>query len=108
MLNDKKNGSIKGNKKRIEKYLKLNEIDLSTLKLRELTCVKCGSTYYLELTDKQFNKGLYKKTCSSKCAHSRIHSEETKNKIESLIPKKIVENNIVVLDIVRFEYELFQ
>ena len=90
-----KTGAIKGNKKRIEKYLKLNENDLSTLKLRELTCSKCGSIYYLELTDKQFNKGLYKKTCSSKCAHSRTHSEETKNKIKESLQQTIKSGNFI-------------
>lgn len=91
-----KNGSIKGNKKRIEKYVKINEYNLSTLKFRELICVKCGSIYYLELTDKQFNKGLYKKTCSSKCAHSRTYSEETKRKISQTLHNTYKSNNIVV------------
>lgn len=91
-----KKGLINGNKKRVEKYSKIKESDLSTLKLRELTCIKCGSIYYLELTDKQFDKGLYKKTCSSKCAHSRTHSEKTKNKIKKSLQQTIKSDNFIV------------
>lgn len=50
-------------------------------KERKLICKKCGKEYILNLTDKEYNKGNYKKYCSRSCANSRIHSEETKKKI---------------------------
>ena len=44
-------------------------------------CEKCGKEYVINVTQDQFEKGMYKKRCSSSCAHSRIHTNETKEKI---------------------------
>ena len=36
---------------------------------------------YLKLKVRDYNNGNYPKTCSSKCAHSRIKSAETRKKV---------------------------
>ena len=48
-----------------------------------LKCQKCGKEYTLNITQKQFDNGKYKKFCSRSCANSRIHTEETKKKISN-------------------------
>ena len=54
-------------------------------------CQKCGKEYKLELTENEFNKGKYKKFCSRSCANSRIHSEETKQKISKSVYNTIMQ-----------------
>lgn len=48
-------------------------------------CKKCNCEYELWLTDRDFERGNYPKYCSSKCSHSRNHSEETKRKISNSV-----------------------
>ena len=43
-------------------------------------CPKCGKEFEIECSESIYKRGKYKKFCSSKCANSRIHSEETKQK----------------------------
>lgn len=81
--------SEKAKKNRIDKSKQLNKIDEKSKKPRKLICKKCGKEYILDLTDNQFNKGLYPKCCSSKCAHSRVHSQETKEKISKGMYKSL-------------------
>lgn len=48
-------------------------------------CEKCGSEYTVKCTDNDYNKGNYRRCCSSKCSHTRILSKESRIKIsESL------------------------
>lgn len=46
----------------------------------EQICPKCGKEFEIECSESVYKRGKYKKFCSSKCANSRIHSEETKQK----------------------------
>ena len=56
-------------------------------------CEKCGKEYNVNVTQEQFEKGKYKKNCSSKCSHSRILSNDIKEKISKStklsVPKKL-------------------
>ena len=48
-------------------------------------CNICNNEYIVHTTQENFDNNNYRKTCSSKCSHTRKHSIETKNKIsESL------------------------
>jgi very-short-patch-repair endonuclease len=49
-------------------------------KLFILICKKCSKEYKLELTEKGYNNGNYKKNCSQICANSRIKTKEIKLK----------------------------
>lgn len=53
----------------------------------EVECKKCGKIFFVECTEKEFNRGKYKKCCSVKCSHTRVLSQETKNKISSSLKK---------------------
>ncbi len=69
------------------------ERDLNSIKKKnyELTC-KCGEDYTVNVTEKAFNKGKYKKFCCRKCANSRIFSEETRLKMsKAQTGKKLTE-----------------
>ena len=44
-------------------------------------CQKCGKSYEVECTNSAWEKGKYRKTCSSKCANSRNLSEIQKEHI---------------------------
>ena len=54
-------------------------------------CKKCGKEFKLTLTNSELNKNEYTKHCSKYCAHLRVLTEETKNKIRE---KTIANNNI--------------
>jgi len=60
-------------------------------KERILICKKCGKEYKLNLSDKEYNKGHYKKYCSKSCANSHTLSKESKEKISKSIKKIIKE-----------------
>lgn len=51
-------------------------------------CLKCGKQYEIWVSDKDFERGNYKKHCSYKCSNSRIHSNETKQKIRTSVRKE--------------------
>lgn len=57
-------------------------------KIFNFTC-KCGTDYEVETTEHNINNGNYKKFCSRKCANSRNHSDETKEKIRKGVNKSI-------------------
>ena len=57
-----------------------------------LTCPVCGNEFTIEVRQNDFEKGKYKHTCSSKCAHTRKMSDETKNKISKKIKSYIKTN----------------
>lgn len=65
---------------------------MNSKRLYTFKCIKCGKEYTLELTDNCYNKGKYRKYCSRICANSRIHSDETKQKIKSSIQQLVNEN----------------
>ena len=44
-------------------------------------CSKCGKEYFVECTQKDFEKGKYRKTCSISCANSRPMTETRRQKI---------------------------
>ena len=71
---------IKRTSKGRKEYYK-NKVDsnpLNQTKIYNLICSKCGKEYQLNLKIRLYNRGCYPKTCSSKCAHSRELSEESK------------------------------
>lgn len=51
-----------------------------TKKVFNLICSKCGEEYQIELTQKMFDKGNYKKNCSYKCANGRVQTDENNKK----------------------------
>lgn len=61
---------------------------LNEIKEYSLVCQKCGNKYSLNLKVRDFEKGDYPKCCSSKCAHARNHSQETKDKITQSLKKQ--------------------
>lgn len=56
----------------------------------EVKCEKCGKIFYVECSKSAFEKGKYRKFCSSECSHSRVLSQETKDKISSSLKKERV------------------
>lgn len=52
-------------------------------------CEKCGCEYIVKCTDTDYNNGSYKRYCSSKCAHARILSKESRNKISESLYKTL-------------------
>jgi len=49
-----------------------------------IICPKCGSYFALMLTEKCFERGTYRKFCSTQCSHSRTFSKETKRKMSEV------------------------
>lgn len=47
----------------------------------DCTCNVCGNHYTVHITQKRFDKGDYRKTCSPRCANSHEHTQEWKDKI---------------------------
>lgn len=75
---------IKRNKKGAETY-KSRHPELFEKHIYTFICPKCQKEYQVELTEAEFKRGDYRKFCSRKCANSRAHTDETKQKIrESL------------------------
>ena len=93
--NNQIKASLSAAKKKKEKYLKEQQEDEKTRKDRILICSNCGKEYILNLTDKEFNKGKYKKCCSDFCSHSHKHSEETKNKIKEIRKNAILNKTYI-------------
>ena len=60
---------------------------LNQIQTYDLICQRCGNSYQLEIKVRDFLKDNYRKTCSSKCAHQRILSEEIKDKIKKGVLK---------------------
>ena len=46
-------------------------------------CQKCGKEFTQRTTQSKINRNKHQKCCCSKCAHSREHSEETKQKVSN-------------------------
>lgn len=77
--------SCKKNPKRQEIDRKANENKKVITKIYHLTCKKCGKEYEKNIKITDFNKNKYSKYCSRRCANSRMHSDEVKNKISKSI-----------------------
>jgi hypothetical protein len=43
---------------------------LNQIKTYNLICSKCGKEYQLDIKVRLYERGCYRKTCSSKCAHA--------------------------------------
>ena len=56
-------------------------------------CLKCNKEFKLELTEKQYSSGKYKKFCSRSCANSRVISNDTKKKISNSLIKNTESHN---------------
>lgn len=67
----------KANETKKKKYPKKSKIKY------DLVCEHCGKKYTLYLFERDYLSGRYSKYCSRSCANSRIHSEETKQKISN-------------------------
>ena len=63
-------------------------------KERHLICQKCGKEYVIFCSDYQFEKGNYKKYCSSSCANSHNVTDELKDKISKGVLKYHNENDV--------------
>lgn len=61
--------------------------------LFEVICSKCGNKFTVDCSERDYKNKKYRKTCSSKCAHCRVFSVETKNKISSSLKRKKEYNN---------------
>lgn len=59
------------------------------LKEYKLICSKCGKEYSIQCTENNFNKGKYRKTCSSSCANSRPMTEERRRNISNGVLKYV-------------------
>lgn len=60
----------------------------NSYKVYNLTCPKCGKQFTIELRNNEARKrNLDRICCSSKCAHSRKQTEETKKKISEGVKK---------------------
>ena len=61
-----------------------NKASRKKTKIRKLNCVICNKEYEIECTDNIFNKGKYKKTCCTECAHklsaNNVQDREILNK----------------------------
>lgn len=76
-------GSKISNQNKHEKSLIENEKHKHTC-----ICLKCEKEYDIWVSDRDFERGYYKKHCSYKCSNSRIHSDETKQKIGKSVQKE--------------------
>jgi hypothetical protein len=71
----------------------LNSIKESKLKLNpineyQFNCIKCGEKYKLQLKQKEYNRGSYKKHCSHACANSHIIDDKQKEKTSNSLKER--------------------
>lgn len=52
-------------------------------------CIRCCSPYVITTTQKNFDKGRYRKHCTQSCANGHDMSSETKSKIRAAIVAKV-------------------
>lgn len=62
----------------------------------KLKCVKCGKEYTVYCSENNFEKGKYRKTCSSSCANRHLVTDDTKNKIRNGVLKYLENQNKTV------------
>lgn len=87
----KSNPIYKEKNEKISKALKGNpSLHKNTVErhLHVLECKKCGKEYTITLTQTEFEHNRFKKFCSRKCANSKKHNSETKQKISSSLLKR--------------------
>ena len=61
---------------------------LNQIHTYKFICFRCGKEYKLNLKERDYIHGFYRKTCSAKCAKRRILSKETKKKIGESVKKE--------------------
>lgn len=87
------------------RYIQYSKVKADTLRANALyeeyvfSCRKCGKSYSLKLSKRAYEGGNYKKHCSSNCANSRIHSNQTKAKISKSKERPKVSNYCVICGI---------
>jgi len=89
--NPKKEERIRKNSEKFKGVEKSKRIELKQ------KCSKCNNIFYIRITENDFDKGKYNKFCSRKCANSRNHSDETKNKISKTLTDKGCHSHTVLL-----------
>ena len=68
-----------------------NPESVSYLREHTIICIKCGSPFIIKCTDSEFEKGAYRKYCSTKCSHSRIMTDSRKIKISNSLHTSVHE-----------------
>jgi hypothetical protein len=58
----------------------------------EKKCPKCNIIFKIEATESEIRRNKVNNYCSRKCGNSRVHSEETKNKISKSLQGNIPKN----------------
>lgn len=48
-----------------------------------IQCARCGKSFSIECSDKDFENANYSKYCSLKCSNTRVHTEESRHKVSS-------------------------
>lgn len=92
VVNCKKNPKGGLSRKNAQMTLNKNYNIRNPLKKYTLKCPVCGNDFTIEVRQKDFEKGNYKHTCSSKCSHTRQMTDEIKNKISKKIKSYINKN----------------
>ncbi len=64
------------------------------IKEHSVVCPKCGKVFKVSCSQRDFDRGKYRKYCSSFCSHSRKVSDETKKQISKGVKKYNIDNNI--------------
>ena len=83
-------------KKCKEKQFFLNSKDPNDLvKIeRQLTCLNCGKSYNISVSNLDFKNNNYSKYCCRSCANTRHHSNHTKEKIAKSVSEYYTNNDI--------------
>lgn len=64
------------------KYLEISHI---------IKCPRCGKDFEVVCSQRNFDRGKYKKYCCRSCANARDHSQETISKIREAIHKRVID-----------------
>lgn len=84
----------------IDRINKIKQTIQNKKHLYTFKCEICGKEYQLELTEKMYNKGKYKKTCSDKCAKQlTVKNTNTDNKLHKLKETLHYKNNIKHIEV---------
>lgn len=88
----KQNPNKLKNRKKIDNTRIKNFNQKNPFQTYSIICQNCGKVFVVNLRKKQFEQGNYNKTCSNKCAHSRKHTNESRQKQSKSI-KKFIQNH---------------
>lgn len=99
----KLNPSIKERKQKLSSKMKGTVYGPRSIKLEySIQCAKCGKQFTLELTQKQYNSGKYRKNCSRACANSKTWTEQDKLK-KSIANKNSEKHKLASLKHIKYE-----